>query len=271
MPELPEVEVTRLSITPHITGKQVIAVRVREARLRWPVPHQLASQLPGQRIDKVTRRAKYLLLQTSAGCVILHLGMSGSLRLLPEKTPPTKHDHVDIVFDDHTCLRLRDPRRFGAILWTRADPMQHSLLAELGPEPLEENFSGAYLHQAARGRTLAIKHFIMDSHIVVGVGNIYANEALFAAGIHPARAAGHIAAQRYEKLAHAIKTVLMAAIKEGGTTLRDFHISDGKAGYFQQSLKVYGRAAQACTHCKRPLKLLRQGQRASFYCTQCQR
>jgi formamidopyrimidine-DNA glycosylase len=271
MPELPEVEVTRLSIAPHIVGKKVLHVRVREPRLRWPVPNQLVTELPGYHIENVTRRGKYLLLHTSGGCVILHLGMSGSVRLLPDTTAPEKHDHVDIIFDDHLCLRLRDPRRFGALLWTHSDPMQHTLLSHLGVEPLENNFDGQMLHRAAHGRTLAIKHFIMDSHIVVGVGNIYANEALFTAGIHPARAAGRIAVARYGMLVCAIKQVLRAALKKGGTTLRDFHTSDGEAGYFQQHLKVYGRDGQPCPRCKLPLRLLRQGQRASFYCPHCQR
>ncbi|MEW6354407.1 MAG: bifunctional DNA-formamidopyrimidine glycosylase/DNA-(apurinic or apyrimidinic site) lyase [Pseudomonadota bacterium] len=271
MPELPEVETTRRGIAPHVLHKKVIEVRVREARLRWPVPDELPRRLPGQIIEGVERRGKYLLLRTRAGCAILHLGMSGSVRILPAHSAPRKHDHVDIVFDDRTCLRLHDPRRFGALLWTHTDPLHHPLLRQLGPEPLGRALTGAHLHRAARGRTLAVKNFIMDSRVVAGVGNIYANEALFLAGIHPARAAGRITEARYALLAAAVKRVLRAALKQGGTTLRDYYASDGSTGYFQQCLKVYGRAGQPCTACKRPLKLLRHGQRSSFYCSHCQR
>ncbi len=271
MPELPEVETTRRGIAPHLTGKTVTRVIVREPRLRWPVPEELIMQLPGNTILAVERRAKYLLLQSSQGCLIGHLGMSGSLRILPELTPAAKHDHVDIVLDNNTCLRLHDPRRFGALLWTVTDPLQHPLLINLGPEPLENNFNGAYLYRQSRGRMLAVKHFIMDSQIVAGVGNIYANEALFMAGIHPGRSAGRIAQHRYEMLAMTIKQVLEAAVAQGGTTLRDYYASDGKAGYFKQQLKVYGRADQPCSACSRPVLLLRQGQRSSYYCKYCQR
>lgn len=271
MPELPEVETTRLGIAPHLVGKKVTCVIVREPRLRWPVPEELISQLPGSIINAVERRAKYLLLKSSAGCLIAHLGMSGSLRILPETTAPTKHDHADIVMDNHTCLRLHDPRRFGALLWTCTEPLLHPLLINLGPEPLEDDFNGTYLYRRSRGRALAVKHFIMDSQIVAGVGNIYANEALFMAGIHPARPAGRIAQRRYEMLASAIKQVLSAAVAQGGTTLRDYYASDGKAGYFKQQLKVYGRAEQACVSCNQAVQLLRQGQRSSYYCTYCQR
>lgn len=270
MPELPEVETTRRGIAPHILGKRVIEVRVRQARLRFPVPAGLTLELPGNIISAVQRRAKYLLLSSAAGCVILHLGMSGSLRILPAAQPAGKHDHLDIVLEDGNCLRLRDPRRFGAALWSN-DPAAHPLLKQLGPEPLEDDFSGAYLYERARKRSVSVKHFIMDSRIVVGVGNIYANEALFLAGIHPARAAGAVAKQRYEALAAAIKSVLLAALEQGGTTLRDFFNSDGKAGYFKQQLSVYGRAQQPCVSCQRPLILLRQGQRSSYYCRYCQR
>ena len=271
MPELPEVETTRRGIAPHITGKRVTEVIVREARLRWPVPAELGERLTGHTIDKVGRRAKYLLLSTASGHLIAHLGMSGSLRIVSSLSPPAKHDHVDIVFDDASCLRLRDPRRFGALLWTAADPLQHLLLKGLGPEPLADDFTGEHLYQTSRGRSLAIKHFIMDSHIVVGVGNIYASEALFLAGIHPTRPAGRISRPRYAHLAEMIKQVLQAAVLQGGTTLRDFYASDGKPGYFKQQLCVYGRAGEACLVCKRPVLLIRQGQRASYYCRHCQR
>lgn len=271
MPELPEVETTRRGIAPHLVGKKVVRVIVREPRLRWPIPHELGLQLPGNIFSAVERRAKYLMLKNPAGCLIAHLGMSGSLRILPETAPLTKHDHVDIVLDNHTCLRLHDPRRFGALLWTCNDPLQHPLLIHLGPEPLEDDFNGAYLYRQSRGRSVAVKHFIMDSHIVAGVGNIYASEALFMAGIHPARAAGRISQQRYELLSQTIKQVLEAAVAQGGTTLRDYYASDGKAGYFKQQLKVYGRAQQPCITCSRPVQLLRQGQRSSYYCAHCQR
>jgi len=271
MPELPEVETTRRGIAPHLVDKQVMRVIVREARLRWPVSPELALQLPGNIVSAVERRAKYLLLKSPAGCLIIHLGMSGSLRILPASIPATKHEHVDIVLANQTCLRLRDPRRFGAVLWTAADPLQHTLLAQLGPEPLEDDFHGAYLYRQARGRSLAVKHFIMDSRIVAGVGNIYANEALFMAGIHPARAAGRIAQQRYQALALAIKQVLEAALTQGGTTLRDYYAEDGTAGYFKQRLKVYGRAGLPCAACSQPLQLIRQGQRSSYFCKNCQR
>lgn len=271
MPELPEVETTRRGIVPHVSGQRVARVLVREPRLRWPVPPDLGTALAGQVIEGVERRAKYLLLRCPAGTLLIHLGMSGSLRIVPAATPAQRHDHADIVFDAGHCLRLRDPRRFGALLWTSGDPLHHLLLADLGPEPLDDDFSGAYLYRQARGRSVAVKHFIMDSHIVVGVGNIYANEALFLAGIHPLRAAGQVSRARYERLAAAIQHVLRAALAQGGTTLRDFHASDGRAGYFQLQLAVYGRAEQPCTVCKRPLIGIRQGQRSSYYCRACQR
>lgn len=271
MPELPEVETIRCGIAPHVVGKEITRVIVREARLRWPVPPELTLQLAGSRIHTVERRAKYLLLRNAQGCLLMHLGMSGSLRILPATFPAGRHDHVDIVFEDGLCLRLRDPRRFGALLWTGSDPLQHPLLSSLGPEPLEDHLNGDYLYERARGRSLAVKHFIMDSHIVAGVGNIYANEALFLAGIHPARRAGRIGRARYQVLACSIKQVLSAALAEGGTTLRNFHASDGKPGYFRAQLRVYGRAQYPCAACGRPVQVLRQGQRASYYCASCQR
>lgn len=271
MPELPEVETTRRGIAPHITGNKVTEVLVRDARLRWPVSPALARQLPGQVIISVERRAKYLLLRTARNCLLLHLGMSGSLRIVTGETPPEKHDHLDLVFSNRICLRLRDPRRFGAAVWTCADPQQHSLLAGLGPEPLEAGFDGDYIFRHARGRHLAIKQFIMDSHVVVGVGNIYASEALFLAGIHPLRSAGRISRIRYEELANTIKQVLHQAIENGGTTLRDFYASDGTPGYFKQQLRVYGREGLPCTACGQAIVSARQGQRATYYCTRCQR
>ncbi|MGD8514883.1 MAG: bifunctional DNA-formamidopyrimidine glycosylase/DNA-(apurinic or apyrimidinic site) lyase [Granulosicoccaceae bacterium] len=271
MPELPEVETTRRGIAPHIKGHTVTDVIVRDARLRWPVPKHLARSLCGQCIDNVERRGKYLLLKTQAGALIMHLGMSGSLRVLPADSPAEKHDHVDIVFDNRLCLRLRDPRRFGSIFWTRNDPLQHERLAKLGPEPLDKTLDGEYLFARSRGRKIAIKQFIMDSHIVVGVGNIYASESLFRAGIHPQREAGRISKARYERLSDAIKKVISEAIQAGGTTLRDFTRSDGKPGYFSQQLNVYGREGEACPQCGASIKHIVQGQRATYYCGHCQR
>lgn len=271
MPELPEVETTRRGIAPHVVGQRVMQIIVRDARLRWPVQPNLKQELPGQAIRSVERRAKYLLLRTDAGTVILHLGMSGNLRILPCTTPPKKHDHVDIMLANGKCLRLHDPRRFGTVLWTHDDPLQHPLLANLGPEPLEEGFDGDYLFTRSRGRTASVKQFLMDSRVVAGVGNIYANEALFLAGIHPTRAAGKIARARYEKLAQAIKQVLQESIVQGGTTLRDFLTSDGHPGYFSLHLRVYGRAGEPCPICGKPLLQIRQGQRSTYYCRNCQR
>jgi formamidopyrimidine-DNA glycosylase len=271
MPELPEVETTRRGIESHLSGQAVHQVIVRDHRLRWPVDKILESRLPGQRITSITRRGKYLLLNTAAGTLIIHLGMSGSLRVLPCDTAVLKHDHVDIVFADRQCLRLRDPRRFGSVLWTEVDPMQHDLLKDLGPEPLSDDFNDEYLYTASRKRKVAIKQFIMNSHIVVGVGNIYANEALFMAGIKPSLAAGRLSKPRCRALVQAIKTVLNNAIEQGGTTLRDFTASDGNPGYFQQQLNVYGRAGEPCRRCGSPIKSTQQGQRATYYCPRCQR
>ncbi|HEY9198046.1 MAG TPA: bifunctional DNA-formamidopyrimidine glycosylase/DNA-(apurinic or apyrimidinic site) lyase [Gammaproteobacteria bacterium] len=259
MPELPEVETTRRGIEPHLVGRRVTGLVIRQRRLRWPVPRTLDRALPGQIILGVRRRAKYLLLDTAAGSAILHLGMSGSLRILPSGTPPGKHDHVDILLDSGQCLRLTDPRRFGALLWTTQPVETHELLAELGPEPLSAALDGCYLFDAARGRKVAVKHFIMDGHIVVGVGNIYANEALFMAGIHPTRCAGRISRERYAALADAIKQVLAASIDMGGTTLRDFVGGDGKPGYFKQTLRVYDRLGEPCRQCGAPIRGKRIG------------
>ncbi|HEX6550896.1 MAG TPA: bifunctional DNA-formamidopyrimidine glycosylase/DNA-(apurinic or apyrimidinic site) lyase [Gammaproteobacteria bacterium] len=270
MPELPEVETTRRGIEPHLLGRVVTALTVRERRLRWPVPRALLNSLPGQRVNAVTRRGKYLLLETAAGTAILHLGMSGSLRVVSKLTPPQKHDHVDIVLDNERLLRLRDPRRFGSLLWTTTDPAKHKLLRGLGPEPLSDGFSGDHLFEMSRKRKVAVKSFIMDSHVVVGVGNIYASETLFLAGIHPERAAGRISRQRYGLLADSIRIVLTAAIKAGGTTLRDFVREDGAPGYFRQHLRVYDQAGQPCERCKTPIVATVTGQRATYYCPRCQ-
>lgn len=271
MPELPEVETARRGIEPHLLKHAVAAVVVRNRNLRWPVPRSLIETLPGQRIDAVTRRGKYLLLHTPAGTAILHLGMSGSLRVLPAVTPAGKHDHLDIVLDSGRALRLRDPRRFGTLLWTTGDPAQHKLLRTLGPEPLDEQFDGDYLFAKSRRRKVAIKNFIMNSHIVVGVGNIYASEALFLARVHPQRAAGKVSRERYQALAKAIRKVLNAAIKSGGTTLRDFSRADGEPGYFRQHLRVYDREGKACERCGGSIRSRVTGQRSTYYCPDCQK
>ena len=271
MPELPEVETTRGGIAPHIEGKTVAELVLRRRKLRYPVPQSLLVDLPGQLIDKVERRGKYLLLRSEAGTVMIHLGMSGSLRLVDAETPAEKHDHIDIVFENTQALRLRDPRRFGAVLWLKGDPLEHKLLVSLGPEPLSEAFDAEYLFKCSRKRKQAVKLFVMDSHTVVGVGNIYASEALFRAGIRPQLAAGKLTRQRCMALVEAIKVVLNAAIRQGGTTLRDFVDGGGKPGYFKQKLQVYGRGGEPCRQCDATIKLLRQGQRASYYCPACQR
>ncbi len=271
MPELPEVETTRRGIEPHLLEQPITKVIVRNRKLRWPVPSQLPTELRQQTIHAVKRRGKYLLLSFDKGSLIIHLGMSGSLRILPIDSPPEKHDHVELQLASGQCLRLRDPRRFGAVLWTRRDPLKHKLLATLGPEPLLAEFNGDYLYTRSRGRKQAIKSFIMDSKVVVGVGNIYASEALFLAAIHPQRAAGRISEKRYHQLSVAIKKVLTAAIRQGGTTLRDFTHSDGAPGYFKQQLNVYGRAEEVCPNCAQPIRQLKIAQRASYYCPRCQK
>ncbi len=271
MPELPEVETTRRGIQPHIEGKTIKQLVVRQPQLRWRIPDNLVGLMQGQRILAVERRAKYLLLRLKAGTAILHLGMSGSLRIIQANEPAMAHDHVDLVLSGGRALRFTDPRRFGCLLWQGADEALHSLLASLGPEPLTEAFDGELLYQRSRGRRSAVKTFVMDNRIVVGVGNIYANEALFAAGIRPDRAAGKISRQRYLLLAEEIKSVLAKAIEQGGTTLRDFVGGDGKPGYFKQSLQVYGRGEQPCLVCKKPLQEIRLGQRSTVFCRSCQR
>ncbi len=270
MPELPEVETTRSGIEPHSVGRKVEEVIVREGRLRWPVPHDLPEHLVGQRIESVERRAKYLLLRTTAGTVLMHLGMSGSLRVIEAGEPPLYHDHIDIRFDDGRALRFNDPRRFGCCLWL-APGESHPLLQTLGPEPLSDEFDGELLYRRSRGRKGPVKSFIMDGKVVVGVGNIYANESLFLAGIRPDRAAGRISRARYDALAENIKQVLTSAITQGGTTLRDFVGGDGKPGYFAQQLFVYGRGGQPCKRCGGTLREVRLGQRSTVYCVACQR
>ena len=271
MPELPEVETTRRGIEPHILGRRIIDIVVRQPRLRWPIPDDLATHLQSQTIDAVQRRAKYLLLRTSAGTLIIHLGMSGSLRVLERNTTPEKHDHVDLIFDNGKILRYRDPRRFGAFLWTADDPLAHPLLAELGPEPLDDAFDGDYLYQTSRRRRINIKALLMDSRIVVGVGNIYANESLFLAGIRPQSRTDRISKKRYERLAQCIKEVIAEAIRQGGTTLRDFVREDGQPGYFRLSLNVYGREGAPCPTCGEEIRKIQLNQRSTYYCPHCQR
>lgn len=271
MPELPEVETTRRGISPHIENNTITKVIVRNRSLRWPIPTGLNTKLKNQTIVSVTRRAKYLLLKTKLGSLIIHLGMSGSLRILSSCETVEKHDHFELQFKDGICLRLRDPRRFGCVLWEKGDPYQHKLLVNLGPEPLDKNFNAELLFEKSRKRKTSIKQFIMDAKIVVGVGNIYASESLFLAGIKPTRLAGKITKKNAQDLTAAIKKILKQAIKQGGTTLKDFRSSDGKPGYFQQKLKVYDRKGEDCSTCKKPIKQLILGQRSTFYCSHCQK
>ncbi len=269
MPELPEVETTRLGIAPHVVGHRIARVIVRCRNLRWPVPGAIEHGLPGQVVHGVERRAKYLLLRVDDGSALLHLGMSGSLRVVAAGTPLRKHDHVDLVLDDGQALRFNDPRRFGCVLWQPAGTL-HPLLAGLGPEPLSDAFDGDWLWRLSRGRRAAVKVFLMDQAVVTGVGNIYASEALFASGIHPARAAGRVSRERYARLAVAAKGILAYAIERGGTTLRDFIRPDGEPGYFERELMVYGRAGQPCRRCGTVLRSRVLGQRNTFFCPHCQ-
>jgi formamidopyrimidine-DNA glycosylase len=268
MPELPEVETTRRGIAPHVVGARLSGWVIRDARLRWPV--ELPPMLRGEPVVSVQRRAKYLILEVSPGGIVVHLGMSGSLRVVSGDVSPAKHDHVDLCLDTGSCLRLTDPRRFGSVQFAPAPWTQHHLLAGLGPEPDSLGFTGAYLFRRSRGRRTAVKNFLMDSRTVAGVGNIYANEALFRAGIRPGIAAGRIALARYERLAESVRETLQAAIRLGGTTLRDFVGGDGQPGYFTQTLNVYGREGLPCRQCARILVGRRYGQRATVYCRACQ-
>ena len=278
MPELPEVETTRRGIEPHILDKTITDVVVRERKLRWPIPAKLAERLKKQKILSVERRGKYLLICVKDGTLIIHLGMSGSLRIIPANTPAGAHDHFDLVIGKQ-CLRLRDPRKFGAVLW-QAGPKSgsqsgyvetHKLLANLGPEPLSDSFDTEYLFNLSRKRQVSIKNLIMNSHVVVGVGNIYASESLFRSGIRPTSKAGKVSKARYARLVDSIKQVLAEAIEQGGTTLQDFSNEEGKPGYFAQELKVYGREGQACYICDAPIQKTVIGQRSSYYCPKCQK
>jgi formamidopyrimidine-DNA glycosylase len=270
VPELPEVETTRRGLAPYVVGRSIAAVEVREPRLRWPVARSLPAKLTGQRIEALERRGKYLLFDTKAGTLLVHLGMSGSLRYLAEPPAHGLHDHVDMRFADGGLLRFNDPRRFGSWLLT-SHVAEHPLLKDLGPEPLSNDFTPSYLADTARGRRVAIKQHLMNSRVVVGVGNIYASEALFRAGIHPQRAAGKIARARFESLVDAVRAVLTDALEEGGTTLRNYVDGDGNPGYFRQSLNVYERADDPCKRCGTPIRRRVQGQRATYFCPRCQR
>jgi formamidopyrimidine-DNA glycosylase len=270
MPELPEVETTRRGLAPHLDGRRITAVTLRRPDLRWPIPGEVSRLLPGEAITGLRRRAKYLLLDTAPGSALLHLGMSGSLRVLAADTPVTTHDHVDLALDSGRVLRFNDPRRFGCLLWQPAGTT-HELLEGLGPEPLSAAFDGAYLHALSRGRKASVKTFLMDQAVVVGVGNIYAAESLFRAGIAPGRAAGRVSRAQYDGLAKAVKDILQHAIRRGGTTLRDFISPDGAPGYFEQELFVYGREGEPCKVCGAPLRSRRLGNRATAWCRTCQR
>ena len=271
MPELPEVETTRRGILRALRGRRVTGFVLQNHRLRWPVNRRLAKVLPGRHVRDVRRRAKYLLIDLDGGTLIAHLGMSGSLRVLPCETPWLKHDHYEICLDKGRCLRFNDPRRFGSLHWVAGDPLEHPLLAGLGPEPLGKDFDGAYLAEHPRRRKVAVKQFLMDQRVVVGVGNIYASEALFRAGIDPRRAAGRVSAERYARLVAAVKAVLGEAIRQGGTTLRDYVNADGTPGYFRQKLYVYERDGQPCRKCGTPIRKLAQGQRSTYFCPSCQK
>lgn len=271
MPELPEVETARRGIAPSVVGRRLERVLVRESRLRWPVPTALPRLAAGQQVRDLRRRAKYLIFDLEHGSLLLHLGMSGTLRLLPRDVAPLAHDHIDIVLDSGLCLRFNDPRRFGSLLWTAEDPLAHALLRQLAPEPLDEAFDGAYLARTAKGRRVAIKQLLMNSRLVVGVGNIYASEALFRAGIRPRRAAGRITRVQFDALAAAVKDVLHEAIRAGGTTLRDFFDAEGRPGYFKQALYVYGRDGEPCRICKNSIRQIVQGGRSTYFCPTCQR
>ena len=271
MPELPEVETTRRGIEPHVLGRTVVALEVHEPRLRWLVPETLAAQLVGQRVERAGRRAKYLLLELTRGTLLWHLGMSGSLRVLPADAPPGLHDHVDLVLDSGCLLRFNDPRRFGSLHYTTEDPSGHPLLADLGPEPFDKEFDADYLWRITRRRRVAIKVLLMNSHLVVGVGNIYANEALFRARVRPGRAASSLTRIEAQRLVRAIRAVLKVAIRAGGTTLRDYVGADGSPGYFRQKLYVYERKGKPCRVCRTALRAITQGQRSSYYCPTCQK
>lgn len=271
MPELPEVETIRRGLAPRLAGRRFTHVTVRHRGLRWPVACDLEHQVEARAITHIDRRGKYLLIGCDGGTLIFHLGMSGRLCVVPSSTPPGKHDHLDFALDDGSVLRFSDPRRFGSVHWVDRDPLAHPLLATLGPEPLAPGFDGDQLYTATRGRKAAIKQILMDGHVLAGIGNIYASEALYRAGIHPARSASRVSRARYRRLAEAIHTTLELALAAGGSTLRDFVDATGAPGYFQQQYGVYGRAGQPCRRCGSAIRQVRQGQRSTFYCPRCQR
>ena len=270
MPELPEVETTIRGIEPYVVQKKITRVVVREPRLRWPVPDGLEGLVSGHLVERVFRRAKYILMSVGRGHLLLHLGMSGSLRLSPMDNPPGPHDHIELQIENEWKLRLRDPRRFGCVLYLEGNPHEHPLLASLGPEPISDEFDGDYLHAISRKRSVAVKNFLMNSKVVVGVGNIYASEALYGAGIHPLRQAGRISRKRYDLLADNVKKTLNMAIEAGGTTLQDFVSALGTPGYFRHELQVYDRENQPCFQCGLDISRIVIGQRSSYYCKNCQ-
>ncbi|HEX7026604.1 MAG TPA: bifunctional DNA-formamidopyrimidine glycosylase/DNA-(apurinic or apyrimidinic site) lyase [Gammaproteobacteria bacterium] len=271
MPELPEVETTRRGLLPHLKNRTATDVRIRNRQLRWPIPRGLKQKITGQRIIDVRRRGKYLIFDFEQGHMLAHLGMSGSFRIVDVQAPARKHDHIDWLLDSGMILRFHDPRRFGSIHWVTGDILQHPLLKDLGPEPLEDEFNGGYLSNLARNRKIAVKNFIMNSRVVTGVGNIYASESLFLAGIHPDRPAGQVSQSGYQRLAEAVKTVLTASIEQGGTTLRDFVNENGNPGYFRQQLRVYEQAGNPCRQCGRAIQMQVIGQRSSYFCPRCQK
>jgi formamidopyrimidine-DNA glycosylase len=271
MPELPEVETTRRGLLPRVVGRRIRGAVVRNANLRWPVPADLQKRLRGEEVVDIRRRGKYLLFDTPHGHLLVHLGMSGRLSLVRDDATVRAHDHVDVQLEGHESLRLTDPRRFGAMLWLPAPAERHALLRGLGIEPFDPAFDGAMLQRLARGRRVPVKHFLMNARIVTGVGNIYASEALFHAGIHPLRSVGRISRARWDRLAIAVRETLERALKAGGSTLRDYKSADGSPGYFQTQSAVYGREGLPCKRCKTPVRALRQGQRSTFYCPSCQR
>jgi formamidopyrimidine-DNA glycosylase len=271
MPELPEVETTRRGLLPHLVGRRIRGVVVRNAKLRWPIPADLERRLKGKEVLAIRRRGKYLLFDYEKGHLLVHLGMSGRLTIVPADQAAKRHDHVDLQLEDRKTLRFTDPRRFGAMLWVQGPAEKHALLQGLGLEPLDAGFTGKALHERSRGRKVAIKQFVMNARILTGVGNIYASEALFAAGVHPLRVAGRISLARYERLAAAIRATLERALAAGGTTLRDFASAEGRPGYFQHESAVYGREGKRCRVCGSKIRAIRQGQRSTFYCPGCQR
>ncbi len=270
MPELPEVETTLRGISPHIENQIVSKVIIRQPKLRWPIPTDLAQLIEQQKLNRLSRRAKYLLLHFDSGTLLIHLGIPGSIRVLPRNTPLLNMTIFELVFANNTSIRLTDPRRFGAVLWLGSQPNEHALLSKLGPEPLSEQFTAHYLYEKSRQKKVSIKQFLMNQAVVTGIGNIYCTEVLYYAGISPVRAAGNISLKRYQTLVTQIKQTLDQAIAQGGTTLRDFVGSDGKPGYFKQDLSAYGRAGLPCKNCKQPLTAIKQAQRTSVYCTHCQ-